>query len=150
MEWVDELRGSIVGLDTAPLIYFIEAHPRYLALVRLFFQSVARGEIRAVTSYMTLLEVLVQPLRSGMGDLAREYRAIIQGSQGLAAIPVDAGIADEAARIRAVHNLRTPDAIQLATALRSGASHFLTNDLALAQFPGLSVIVLDRLPDSMA
>jgi hypothetical protein len=27
MEWVDGLRGSVVGLDTAPLIYFIEENP---------------------------------------------------------------------------------------------------------------------------
>ena len=29
--WVDALRGSIVGLDTGPLIYYIEEHADYLA-----------------------------------------------------------------------------------------------------------------------
>jgi len=28
MEWIEALRGSVVGLDTAPLIYFIEENPR--------------------------------------------------------------------------------------------------------------------------
>jgi hypothetical protein len=31
MEWLNELQGKIIGLDTAPLIYFIEENPSYLA-----------------------------------------------------------------------------------------------------------------------
>lgn len=150
MEWVNNLRGTTVGLDTAPVIYFIEEHPSYVARVAPFFESIERGELRAVTSFVTLLEALIVPLRSGRLDLARQYREIILRSRGLDTIALDAGIAEEAARLRANHKLRTADAIQLATALRYGASHFLTNDLALAQFPDISVIVLDRLPDSMA
>ena len=30
MEWLGAVRGSTVGLDTAPLIYYIEEHPVYL------------------------------------------------------------------------------------------------------------------------
>ena len=30
MEWLNELQGKIIGLDTAPLIYFIEENPSYL------------------------------------------------------------------------------------------------------------------------
>jgi hypothetical protein len=30
MEWVDALRGSVVAVDTTPLMYFIEEDPRYL------------------------------------------------------------------------------------------------------------------------
>jgi len=25
--WVEELRGTVVGIDTAPMIYLIEEHP---------------------------------------------------------------------------------------------------------------------------
>jgi hypothetical protein len=28
MEWLIKLKGKIVGLDTAPLIYFIEENPK--------------------------------------------------------------------------------------------------------------------------
>src|ERR1035438_5453343 len=81
-----------------------------------------------VTSFVTLIEVLVHPLREGRPELAEEYRNILLHSPALTAIPLDEGIAEEAAGLRARHNLRTPDAIQLATAIRSGASWFLTND----------------------
>jgi predicted nucleic acid-binding protein len=148
VEWIERLRGSTVGLDTAPLIYYIEEHPTYLAGIKPFFEAADRGDFRVVTSFVTLIEVLVHPLREGRPELAEEYRNILLQSPALTAIPLDEGIAEEAAGLRARHNLRTPDAIQLATAIRSGASWFLTNDAELADLPEISVLVLKQLaPD---
>jgi predicted nucleic acid-binding protein len=78
--------------------------------------------------------------------LARDYRDILLRSPGLTALPVAEDIAEEAARLRAVHGLKTPDAIQLAAAKTGGASWFLTNDGYLPALPGISVPVVDRLP----
>jgi predicted nucleic acid-binding protein len=130
--WVDALRGKTVGLDTAPLIYFIEQSSGRIEKLRPFFAAAGRGDLRLVTSFITLVEVLVQPLRSGREDLVNAYRDILRRSPALRAIPFDRQAAEEAARLRAVHRLRTPDAIQVATAILSGASHFLTNAAALA------------------
>jgi predicted nucleic acid-binding protein len=77
--------------------------------------------------------------------LAEEYRNILLQSPALTTIPLDEGVAEEAAGLRARHHLRTPDAIQLATAIRSGASWYLTND-ALGKLPEISVLVLKQLP----
>jgi len=44
--------------------------------------------------------------------------------------------------LRAEHNLRTPDAVQIATAVHEGASFLLTNDIRLRRAPALRVIVL--------
>jgi hypothetical protein len=38
MEWLNLLTGKVVGLDTAPLIYFIEQNPKYITTVREFFK----------------------------------------------------------------------------------------------------------------
>ncbi len=65
MEWLIQLQGQIVGLDTAPLIYFIDQNETYLELVRAFFHAMSQGEFQVVTSVLTLTEVLVHPLRSG-------------------------------------------------------------------------------------
>jgi len=43
MEWLGALQGKVVGLDSAPLIYFIEEHPAYLPLIRPFFESLDAG-----------------------------------------------------------------------------------------------------------
>src|SRR5437764_9547125 len=72
MEWIEALRGTVVGLDTAPLIYFIEENPSYLHVVRPFFEAVDRGEFRVITSILTLTEVLVHPLRQGDHELAHK------------------------------------------------------------------------------
>jgi len=50
MEWLTPLQGQIVGLDTAPLIYFIEQHPDYLEHVRAFFTAMDAGDLQVVTS----------------------------------------------------------------------------------------------------
>ncbi|MBV9279520.1 MAG: PIN domain-containing protein [Chloroflexi bacterium] len=145
MGWVDDLAGQLVGLDTAPLIYYIEEDPTYLPLVDPFFQALADGELRVVTSTITLVEVLTQPLRQGSAELAAQYRDLLLATEGLTVQPVSPAIAEEAARLRAVRELRTPDAIQLATARLAGAHIFVTNGTRLAAVPDLPVLVLDAL-----
>jgi predicted nucleic acid-binding protein len=145
MNWVASLRGQKVGLDTAPIIYYIEKHSSYVDMLRSFFDSVTRGECSVVTSVMTLLETLVVPLREGNVDLAGQYRDILSNLKGLTTVSVSPYIAEEAARLRAFHNIRTPDAIQMATAISAGAVFFLTNDKSLPLLPNLQVLVLDDL-----
>jgi len=78
--------------------------------------------------------------------LAQQYREILLYTHGLTVQAVTSAIAEEAARLRAAHAFRTPDAIQLATALAAGASSFLTNDAKLVRVPGLHVLIVDQLP----
>ncbi|MCL1473207.1 type II toxin-antitoxin system VapC family toxin [Argonema antarcticum] len=145
MEWLIQLQGQIVGLDSAPLIYYIEENPIYLQIADAFFEALNRGEFRVVTSVLTLSEVLVYPLRQGNAALAQEYLDILFYQQGLSTIEVTSDIAQAAAQLRAVHNLRTADAVQMATAINGGASFFLTNDARLPSLPGLTVLVLEQL-----
>ena len=145
MGWVESLRGQVVGLDTAPIIYLIQDHPIYLPAVRPFFQALDRGEFRAITSTVTLLEVLVHPFRRGDVELAQRYRDFLLGSTNLTCMVLSGDIAQEAARLRSQHNLRTADAIQLATAIHEGASSFLTNDAGLPSLPTVRMLVLDEL-----
>ena len=145
MEWVEALRGSTVGLDTAPLIYLIEESPVYLPALRAFFGALSQGAFTVVTSVLTLTEVLVHPLRHENYGLAEEYRRILLRASHIDTLAVSGAIAEEAARLRAKHNFRTPDAIQLATAIKGGASTFLTNDARLAVLATPRVLVLNNL-----
>ena len=54
-------------------------------------------------------------------------------------------VAETAADLRASYNLRTPDALQLATAIVSGCQGFLTNDRGLIRVKTIPVLVLDDL-----
>jgi len=144
VEWINTLRGKTVGLDTAPLIYFIEENPTYIETVRLFFEAMDKGNFLVVTSTVTLLEVLVHPLRSNNTELAAEYRDILLNSK-LTILEVSSAIAEQAAQLRAAHNIRTPDAIQISAAIEAGATHFLTNDIRLPDIPSIQILSLDSL-----
>ena len=148
MEWIAGLEGQTVGVDTAPLIYFIEEHPAYLEMVLTFFKAVEKGKIAAVTSTVTMLEVLVHPLRHNDEVLAAEYRDILLYSQ-LTTYDITPPIAELSAQLRSQHTLlRTPDAIQIATAVHAGATHFITNDIRLPTIPHLEIITLDSRLDA--
>lgn len=148
MGWIESLQGATVGLDTAPLIYWIEKHALHAPKLRPFFAAAERREFRLVTSYITVVEVLVHPLRHGRNDLARDYSDILLRSPALTAIPLDEDVAMEAARLRAAYKLKTPDAIQLATAKVAGATWFLSNDAQLPPLPGISFLLVDGLPST--
>ncbi len=148
MGWLAPLSGALVGIDTAPVIYYIEQYPAFHAHVRPFFEAVARGSFATVTSMVTVIEVLVQPLRRGDLQLANEYRDILLRSAGVTTLALSEDIAEETARVRAQYNLRTPDAIHIATALHTRASFFLTNDASFRRVPGIQVLVITDLVTS--
>lgn len=145
MGWVDAFRGSIVGLDTTPLIYFTEENPAYIETVRPFFKAILHEEFAVVTSIVTLLEVLVIPKRDGDADLAQRYRDFLLETNNVTTYLLSQSIAEEAARLRAFYTIRTPDAIQMATATHAGASFFLTNDTRLPSLPNLKVLTLKEI-----
>ena len=134
-----------LGIDTAPIIYLVEAHPTYDVLVRTIFQEISGGRIEGITSVITLGEVLVQPLRRGNEELRRRYRHQLLHSGGLATVRITAATAELAARLRATCGMLLPDAIQIAVALSQGCEAFLTNDRRLARVAELRVLVLDDL-----
>jgi predicted nucleic acid-binding protein len=146
MGLVDTLRGKVVGLDTAPLIYFTEDNPRYVKMVDSFFQAVKQGEFTVVTSLLTWLEVLVVPVRMNKIRLVEKYYELLFEIKGLDTVGISKEIVERAAELRAFHpKMRTPDAIQIATAIETNASYFFTNDAHLSNLPGIQVLVLDHL-----
>ena len=97
------------------------------------------------TSTLTLTELLVQPYRHCDQQRVDEFFALITAYPNLTWIPPDLSIAAVAARIRAAHRLRTPDAVQAATALHVGATGLISNDAAFAKWSSVEVLLLDHL-----
>lgn len=137
-------RKRLAYFDSMVLIYFIEKHAVYGTLVRPLFELIGEGKVAGLTSYVTLLEVLVRPLQVGRKDLAAEYRRALVGSSNVFLIPVGLQVAERAALLRAELRVRTPDAIQLATAIEERADVFVTNDERLKRCASLDVVVLDE------
>jgi predicted nucleic acid-binding protein len=139
---IEALPDGPVAIDTAVVIYFAERNEEYIDLVRPLFEAADRGEVRLITSAITLLEVLVVPCRAGDAVLARRYEELLSRSRGLTLVDLGRPILRAAAHLRATHAVRTPDAIQLAAGLAERCGCFLTNDRRLPDIPGLPVFEL--------
>ena len=133
----------LLALDTSVFIYFVERHPRYHDVCSPVFEGLESGSIRAATSTSTLLEILVQPYRKKLDDLVLKSFALLSTYPNLKWIDLDVDIADTAARLRADHRLKTPDAIQAATAICSGSTGFLCNDAVFKRVKGFDTLLLD-------
>lgn len=66
-----------IGLDTNVFMYFLEDYPRYGARCASLFERIERGYNQAVTSTVTLLELLAQSYREQKEELARKIFALI-------------------------------------------------------------------------
>jgi predicted nucleic acid-binding protein len=142
MGLIDEVGAGPVALDTCVFIYYIEEHPAFLPIVEPVFKAVDRGKLQAVTSDLTLLEVLVVPYRMGDVRLAEKYEALLTRSRGLSVVGLSRSLLRGAARIRAAAGLKTPDAIQVATALAAGCTSLVTADRNIPDIGGLRIVDL--------
>ena len=131
-----------MALDTSVFIYFIEEHPGYMPLVEPLFEAIEEGRLRATTSTLTLLETLVVPYRAGNSALAERYEEILTRGRGLDLQELDRSLLRAAAQLRGATGVATPDALQLAAALRGRCTAFITNDRRLPALPGLEVLQL--------
>ena len=142
----DALQNTdFIGLDTSPFIYFVEQNPQYVDLMREIFKRITSGDFQACSSVITLTEVLVQPLRKNDQKLTDEYRNLLFNGINFRLFPLTASAAERAAELRAGYNLRTPDALQIATALENNCDTFLCNDNGLKRVSELNILILDEL-----
>jgi predicted nucleic acid-binding protein len=129
--------GALVLVDSAPIIYVLEGHPTLGPVFMPLFERQARGEVALAVSTVTLAEVLAGPLAAGEEVLARRYRDVLGSWQ---VVDLTAAIAESAARLRAAHRLKLPDAVQAASALAIGADALVTHDRDFARLKGLNVV----------
>lgn len=138
-------RGKTIGLDTMIFIYHIEDHPKYAAITEKLFEGIEHGSSLAVTSILTLIELLTKPKREGNLTAVGDYRDLILTFPNLTVMEVNLGISDITSDIRAKYKIRTPDAIQIATAMAGGARDFITNDEGLKKVKNINILLLDEL-----
>jgi predicted nucleic acid-binding protein len=84
-------------------------------------------------------------LRQGDLALAQRYRMMLTQNQDFQLCAVTEFVAEKAAELRARHNLRTPDALHVATAIEYGCDTILTNDRGIARVSDIRVLILDDL-----
>lgn len=137
-------RHQRIALDTNVVIFEVEENPKYVDLVHPIFLWLLKPASRAVTSTITMLEVLVHPYRQGNEDRVNDFYSLLYTYPNLEWIAPTLNIVDTAARLRADHKLNTPHAIHAATALASGAHGFISKDAAFQRLHNLDVLILDE------
>jgi predicted nucleic acid-binding protein len=129
--------------DTAPIIYYIEADPRFGPPAKEAVQAFQGGSLTGFSTVLTLSEVLAKPEQLGESALAKRFAEFLLRGRNFTLLEITADIAIYAARLRGKYApLRTVDSIQLAAALVVGADAFLTNDQRLKRVSDIKVVVL--------
>ena len=139
------LKGKIIGLDTMVFIYHFEENQIYSPLTFSIFESLEKGNFDAITSILTLLEILVKPKRENNSVLTERYKILLETFPNLQVKTLDENIIDVASSLRANYNINTPDAIQMATSLEAQADIFITNDTSLKKVTEINVLLLSEL-----
>ena len=83
MGLVEALGDGPVAVDSVAFIYFIEQHPKYVGVLGPRVEAAEHGTIQIVTSAVTLLAVLVLPLRNRNTELAKRYELLLTHGRGL-------------------------------------------------------------------
>jgi predicted nucleic acid-binding protein len=127
---------ALLLMDSAPIIYSLEAHPKFAPRFRPLFEAHAAGLVRFAVTTITVAEVLTGPLQARDEALARRYRAILESWR---VVELDVDIAEGAARLRASLRLKLADAVQAASALAINAV-LVTHDRDFSRVRSLRVI----------
>ena len=137
--------GNRVLLDTVVLIYFLEHEGLHQQQAAQVLNQIEQGANKGVVSSLILTELLVPLYRAGDAAQARKLANLLRNFHNLEMVSVNDNIAMEAARLRAVHGLRTPDAIHAATALVYEADGIVSNDRQSSRVEreGISVWLFD-------
>ena len=129
--------GALLLIDTAPIIYFLERHPKFSPVFKPFFVAHDAGRVRFAVTTITIAEILTGPLQAGDEAMAERYRAILESWQ---VVELNADIAANAARLRAAFRLKLADAVQAASAIMINADALVTHDRDFSRVRSLRVL----------
>ena len=145
MGLLDGLQKRRVYLDANVFIYALNGFPVYAPTLKQLFEGVESGSVSAVTSELTLAELLIIPFRHGNVEEEGRCRMILRSRPNLSLLPVTIDVLESMARLRAaLPAIRTPDAIHAATAQLAKCDVLLTNDRRLKAVTDLQIVLLSE------
>lgn len=130
-----------VALDSNIFIYLFQEDPEFIEKVRKLFKLISERDISILTSIISVSEALSYP---SPDEVLEGIKSSFYSLPKLRILDVDRKIAFRTADIRRQYKFRTPDAIQLATALEAKAQVFITNDSKLKSFKEVKVLTLSE------
>lgn len=142
---IKEMSGHRVYIDTNVFIYFLDRSPVYFPIARQLMYAIDSGDITGITGDVTIAETLVKPYRTGNTELIAGIKGFFHAEGFLCLKPHDAETFDLAAQLRAKEGMKFIDALHYATAIRSGCTFFITNDLGIKTNHMLHIVSISSL-----
>lgn len=144
MPQIPELFGHRVYLDANVVIHLAEGSKSHAAALAAFMADLRGQSFTAVTSALTLAELLAPALRQDRWSEAKRLRAFVEEGPIEMIDPTREAFA-EAARTRSEFDLSTVDALHVACAVEAGCTIFLTQDQAIRVPYPLKLLRLEKL-----
>jgi predicted nucleic acid-binding protein len=135
-------RHRRILIDASVWIYHFEDNATFGEAASRVIEALEGGQFTGIASELTLLEIMVKPLQLGRQDAADDYETLLSYFPNLGLVQISRAILLDAAGLRARYRLRTPDAIQLATAFSAGATLAVTNDEAWRGVRGIETLLI--------
>lgn len=129
------------------IYHFEQTQPYFPRIEKILFQAQS-GKTEIITSIVSVIETLSPAKYLTQPEVTREVNLLFRESDYIKVYGVDWEIAQHAAELRRQFTyLRTPDAIQLATAVVSQADMFITNDERLKKLasPPIKILSLNTI-----
>lgn len=132
-----------LAIETSLYILALENNPEFPFAIE-FFQLLPRSNAEAYASVLAITEVMNKTYESKSLDRIPDRLDFLTGNGLIDLVNVDRAIALKAAQLRAKYNLKTPDAIHLATAEERNCELFFTadKDFNKASSGNLKIVVI--------
>ena len=127
-------------LDACALIYRFEGDGAFRQATTTLLAQLSEqnaGTVAIAVSRLSVLECRVKPIREGDSGLLQQYDAFFSACH---IVEMNAAVVEQATALRVRHGLKTPDALQAASAMALPAPVcFVTGDQAFSKVAGLDV-----------
>ena len=134
----------IAFLDASALIYLVEGDTFWSGAVQQVLQGLAAEDpsLAIAISRLSVLECRVGPLRRGDQASLERFDALF-AQPDLLWVELTAPVVEQATRLRALHGVRTPDALQAACCLQLGSDAVMVSgDADFRRIPTLQLRLL--------
>ena len=139
------LAAGRIALDAEVFLALVDDESPHAVAAQAIFTAVAAGQIQAVTSVLTVYELMAVPLGAGDMETAARYERILCNSANLSLVAADSAVMVAAALLRATAKISTADAMQLASAQATGCRLFVSGERNVPDIGEIRVVRLGAL-----
>jgi len=141
---MERLNFSKISFDSTNFIYLIERNAEFFQIERSIFTKLSDQKVNIILSAIIYAEILVKPFKTNNQRTINVYLDLFKKLPYSRFINVTPEISINAAKLRGLYNLKTPDSIHLATAISEKSEYFITSDKQILKLKELdSMLILN-------